>query len=120
VIRRLTAVATWVLLLHINLIASDLVCGQHHEISAAPAAVTQHHAPVGARTSSVMDGDNEACQVPARADCCRAMASCTVSLALGPSQVDAAPSIMHGAAATVSHDAPLSVAFAPDPPPPKA
>ena len=33
--RRLTAIATWVLLLHLNFIATDLVCAQHHEMSGA-------------------------------------------------------------------------------------
>ena len=121
-IRRLTAIATWVLLLHLNLVASDLVCAQHHEMSNAAAEVMpQHHAPAGAtRASSMTDGDKDACQVPARADCCHAMASCTVSLGLGSSPLDVAPPTVIGSAATVSLDAPISFGFAPESPPPKA
>ena len=121
-IRRLTAIATWVLLLHLNLIASDLVCAQHHEMShAATEVVTKHHAPAGSTDKTIVtDGDKDACQVPARADCCHAMASCAVSLGLGSSSLAAAPPTMNGAAATFSLDAPISFAFAPDPPPPKA
>jgi len=121
VIRRLTAIATWVLLLHLNLIASDLVCAQHHETShAATEAMPQHHAPTGVtRASSVTDGDKDACQVPGRADCCHAMASCTVSLGLGSSPLDVAPPTVIGSGASVSLDAPISVVFAPEPPPPK-
>jgi hypothetical protein len=122
VIRRLTAIATWVLLLHLNLIASDLACAQHHELSnVATGVMTQHHAQVGSTGKpSVTDGDKDACQVPARADCCHAMASCTVSLGLGSSSVAAPTQTMNGAVATLSLDAPISFAFAPDPPPPKA
>jgi len=111
-----------VLLLHLNLIASDLVCGQHHEISSeGAAAMMQHHAPAGpTRASSVTYGDTEACQVPARADCCHAMASCTVSFGLGASALDVVPPTMQGGAAAVTLDAPISFAVAPDPPPPKA
>ena len=121
-IRRLTAVATWVLLLHLNLIASDLVCAQHHEMPhTATEVMTQHHALAGsADKTTVTDADEDACQAPARADCCHAMASCTVSLGLGSSSLAAAPPTMNGAAATLSLDAPISFAFAPDPPPPKA
>ena len=121
-IRRLTAIATSVLLLHLNLIASDLVCAQHREMSnAATDVMPQHHAPAGvARASSMTDGAKDTCQVPARADCCHAMASCTVSLGLGSSPVDASPPTMKAAAATVSLNAPMSFAFAPEPPPPKA
>jgi hypothetical protein len=122
VIRRLTAIATWVLLLHLNLIASDLVCAQHHEIShTATEAMTQHHTLAGSPDkTAVTNGDTDACQVPARADCCHAMASCSVSFGLGSSSLAAAPPTMNGAAATLSLDAPISLAFAPDPPPPKA
>ena len=121
-IRRLTAIATWVLLLHLNLIASDLVCAQHRERSSpATEVMPQHHAPAGVtRASSMTESDKDTCQVPARADCCHAMASCTVSLGLASSPLDAALPTMVGAAATVSLDAPISFAFAPEPPPPKA
>jgi hypothetical protein len=122
VIRRLTAIATWVLLLHLNLIASDLVCAQHHETSnAAVEVMTQHHAPAGVtHASGVTDAEKDGCQVPARSDCCHAMASCAVSLGLGASQNDVAPPTIRCARAPGSVDAPISFAFAPDPPPPKA
>jgi hypothetical protein len=122
VIRRLSAIATWVLLLHLNLIASDLVCAQHHEISGAGVAAMRQHHPHGdgVHQRSVKNGDAEACKVPTRADCCHAMASCTVSLGLGPSRLDVASLIMRTAGDTLSVDAPISLVFAPDPPPPKA
>jgi len=122
VIRRLTAIATWVLLLHLNLIANDLACAHHHEMSnVATEVMPQHHASAGAtRASSMTDGDKDACQVPARADCCHAMASCTVSLGLASSALDPAPPTLIGAAPSIPLDAPISFAFAPEPPPPKA
>jgi hypothetical protein len=122
VIRRLTAIATWVLLLHLNLIASDLVCAQRHETPrGATPAMAQHHAPTHeTQQRSVTDDGTGPCQVPARADCCRAMASCAVNLGLGASPLDGAPAIVRAEAATRFADAPISFAVAPEPPPPKA
>jgi hypothetical protein len=120
-VRRLTGIATWVLLLHLNFIASDLVCAQHHEgQGAAMPAMIQHHAqPHATPMTSVTDGDNESCKVPARADCCRVMASCAVSLGLGAPVLGAMPPIMRAAAAARRSGIPISFAFAPEPPPPK-
>lgn len=125
-IRRLTAAATWVLLLHLNLItlvASDLVCARHHEMSAGamPAAVHPRATPnTVARESGVTDGDHQPCEIPSRADCCRAMASCSVSVGLAPSKLAASPTDVRAAVITARADAPLSFAVAPEPPPPKA
>jgi hypothetical protein len=121
-IRRLTAIATWVLLLHLNLVASDLVCAKHHEpLGGAMTSAMQHHAPSHlAMGVALSNSDGQSCRVPARADCCRVMASCGVSVGLRTSALDVPPPIVRASVAATTGDTPTSFAFAPETPPPKA
>jgi hypothetical protein len=121
-VRRLTGITTWVLLLRLNFVASDLVCARHHEMrDEVMPSMMQHHAPTnGTPNSGVTDGDNEACRVPARVDCCHAMASCAVTLGIGALPLALQPLTVCAAAATRGSGIPISFAVPPDPPPPKA
>jgi len=123
VIRRVTAIAVWVLLLHLNLVASDLVCSTHHESAngATPSAM-QHQVGVthASQISDVPETGKAPCKVPARTDCCRAMISCAVSVGVATATAQDAPSPRHSAVADAPTQRPTSRTRAPDTPPPKA
>jgi hypothetical protein len=123
VIRRVTAIAAWVLLLHLNLVASDLVCSTHHESAdgATPSAM-QHHVGMThtSQISDVSESGKAPCTVPARTDCCRAMMSCAVSIGVMTATAPHAPSARHSAVADSPAQCPTSRTRAPETPPPKA
>src|SRR5215471_14743901 len=117
--RRVFALITGVLLLQLNLIASDLVCARHHEARMPSSAMTQHAAMPVAQLS-VTDVGHERCQTPSRAGCCVAMASCGLNLGFSGGRPDGSPTIARLAIATGAVPWRSSFAPAPDPPPPKA
>jgi hypothetical protein len=122
VIRRLCGAATWVLMLHLNLVASDLVCARRHERTGAATSITMHHhgpSHVAGRTDTAAHG-GEPCKVPARADCCRLLASCSVTTGLGAAAPDASQPITRSISIDAVVENPTSLARAPEPPPPKA
>jgi hypothetical protein len=118
--RRVFALLTGVLLLQLNLIASDLVCARHHESSTSSGAMTQHGAMPVAQSNAVTDVGHERCQTPSRAGCCVAMGSCGLNLGFSGERPDGPPAIARLTIATGAVPWRSSFAPAPDPPPPKA
>ena len=112
--------ATWVLMLHLHLVASDLVCSMHHG-DIATAAPMLHHGPshVAQRTDAGAH-DAEPCSVPSSRDCCRSMASCSVNIGLGAAPSQPMPPIAGSIGPDVVIENPVSLLRAPDPPPPKS
>jgi hypothetical protein len=122
-LRRVTALVSSLLMLQLSFAASDLVCARHdggtatgnhhpdaHDAAESHATHQSHHA-VGAPKS---------CEVPARSDCCAALASCGPSIGmLASTREPDARSITVRVDARIAA-APLSLTPAPEPPPPKA
>lgn len=121
-LRRLFIVALGISMVRVTLPGGDQVCARHdpanlktdsHASANHLLSRHSHSLPAGRR-------DHRPCDTPSQAECCRALASCTVSVALGEERqiVDASPT---NAEQHVSRlDALLSRVAAPDPPPPKA
>lgn len=79
--RRFAAVLTWLLLLRVNVVANDLVCARHRA-GASTVAEMAHHAMHGRTNHATESG--KPCKIPARSDCCRAMASLPSALSPEP------------------------------------
>ena len=117
--RRFAALLIGILSIHLNVVGVDLTCADHarRDVSNHDAAAMQHHAMP---TDDASVADAEPCDTPTQPDCCRAMTSCAVTVAL---EVD---THADGIASSRERIAPsaaellLSHASPPDPPPPKA
>ena len=103
---------------HFALVGSDLVCAKH--------SVAQ-----GSQSSDAMPGMDHGpgqqspvgklpCKIPARADCCQAVASCAPSVAVASVVAIADALILSSTVPSSIDDVPLSRIAAPEPPPPKA
>jgi hypothetical protein len=110
-------------MLQLSFAAGDLACATHdsgssspkhqHTSAAASAATAIHHSADGVDSS-------KSCEVPARSDCCAALASCGPSIGIAATiQAEEIASIDVN---TDSHtfDTPASLTTSPEPPPPKA
>lgn len=117
-IRRLLGILVVASMSHLVVAGSDLVCATHGghaaaQESQAPMPGMHHHGDAG-------DASKEACKVPVRSDCCEAMTTCSVNVALTSIADDhAGPNGDEGIAVFVA-DAPLTRLVPPEPPPPKA
>jgi hypothetical protein len=117
--RRLAGFLIALLSLHLNFVGLDVACADHHQsrVARESMASMQHH-------ESAADGaavaDQEPCEIPTQPDCCRAMTSCTVSVALDASGGASKVASHHAIVVPPSMRVPRSQTAAPDPPPPKA
>ena len=116
-LRRIFCVLVTFTMAHLAVVGSDLVCAKHSVTQVAQADVAMpgmDHGQTGHH------GDQPPCKTPARADCCQAVASCAVSVAIASvvAVADAPP--MSSAVLASIDNVPLSRVAAPDPPPPKA
>src|SRR5262249_35177759 len=83
-LRRALGVLLWALVLHLNLVASDIACERHHDEPRATAALTpMSHMSHSSKMQSQYAGDTQSCKTPVVADCCRLMASCSVTFGFG-------------------------------------
>jgi hypothetical protein len=109
-----------ILMAHFTVVGGDVNCARHGDRSGGP-----HHrgAHAGSATAHGVSapgvGSEQPCETPTQPECCRAMTSCSVSVAV--------TAIGHQRAlqsrervASAADDAPPSLITAPDPPPPKA
>ncbi len=118
ILRRFAAVLTWLLLLRVNVVANDLVCARHHTGASAVGAEMAHHAMHGRTNHATESGTR--CKIPARSDCCGAMASCAVTIGAAASTHTEPPPVARVALTNDGGDAPAMPALSPEPPPPKA
>lgn len=124
--RRVLSVLLLLLTFHLTLSAGDFLCATHGVLAEHDTGTADEHArhatpasgdETWGQTSSPQKGD--ACDTPARARCCEALTSCTVTIAARDA---------HTLSWTPGEVAPprsallqaTSVVTAPDPPPPKA
>ena len=118
-VRRFAALLIGLLSIHLNFVGVDLTCADHarRDVSNHDAAAMQHHAMP---TDDASVADAEPCEIPSQPDCCSAMTSCAVSVALdADTQTDGIASMRERIAPRVA-ELLLSHLTPPDPPPPKA
>jgi hypothetical protein len=103
---------------HLIVSGSDLVCATHGGHALAHEA---HESMPGMHPQAAAgQAGSEKCKVPVRGDCCEAMASCSMNLALVSVTPDEGR--LNGSAGVIAFvaGAPSMRLTAPDPPPPKA
>lgn len=108
------------LLLRLNFVAVDATCAQHEARSASAVdenAGHEHHSAAAAAPDET--GEGPACDVPARANCCAALTSCSITLDTG-SRADDALAAGRDRHLALGADRPTFHGQAPDPPPPKS
>jgi hypothetical protein len=127
-LRRVTGVLTAVLMLHLSVVASDVVCATHMTAAHVDVGARQtHHAE--ASTDMGADMANQTgleqhhgehpCDTPVQPNCCQALASCG-SVFAATNSPSRAPAIGRERIARAVTDMPASELVAPDTPPPKA
>src|SRR5689334_4482835 len=107
--KRLLIAALSFSMIRVVLPGSDVVCTKHvgHEIRAAHECDQKGH-------------DQRPCEMPNRADCCAALASCGNSVAVGDDQHALPPLTSSEAHVPARSEKLTSRSTSPDPPPPKA
>lgn len=117
--RRIAALLIGLLSLHLNFVGVDFACADHasgrataHSVPAAAHHVTDAHATPAT--------DAESCEIPTQPDCCRAMASCAVNVALDEDAGSSSMPVARDALTGASSHAPRSLVTPPEPPPPRA
>src|SRR5438067_389424 len=119
--RGLLVVALSLSMIRVTLPGSDLVCAKHGSSKALIAhtsgslANVHHH-----RANTHQGGHNPPCDTPSQSECCQALASCGMSLALGAEYNVVAPIQSFRRAETSRSAVLFSRVTAPEPPPPKA
>ncbi len=115
--RRIVSLLIMLLMAHLDIARAYAACGREDTHRAADhAQMTHDHASMAPTSAPRQDSS----PVSAPAECCRAMASCVTSLALGGETAPSDVSLERSAIAANLLEAPASLAFAPDPPPPRA
>jgi hypothetical protein len=116
--RRIAALLIGLLSIHLNFVGVDFTCAGHGS-SGSPshdAAMPTHHAASHGAAAT----ESESCEIPARQDCCRAMASCAINVEIDTSAPAREVPFARGAVAAATMRLPLSQTSPPEPPPPRA
>jgi hypothetical protein len=117
--RRITALLIGLLTIHLSFLGVDLACADHG-LSGPPAhsaaAMATHHAT----SDEAAVAETESCEIPAQQDCCRAMASCALSVEIDTSAPASDAPFARGSVAATAMRLPLSQTSPPEPPPPRA
>src|SRR2546423_3104405 len=118
-LRRLTALALGALTLQLNLRAIDLVCAKH-EGSAAKVAEhsSSHEMAADSHASHGVTHKKQSCEIPASRDCCQAVTSCAMTLAISETS-SPAPLLNEREVVSARLIVPASLIRAPEPPPPR-
>src|SRR5256885_15980139 len=118
-LRRLTALALSALTLQLNVRAIDLVCAKH-EGSAAKVAEHSSSHEMAAESHAGHDATHkkQSCEIPASRDCCQAVTSCAMTLAISETSSSAA-FISERELISAHLVVPASLIRAPEPPPPR-
>src|SRR4051812_31186974 len=83
--RRVIALLLGILMLHLAVVGADLQCARHGNGERSTAMAASHRmiavsdVPAAAKHTS----SEQPCETPAPPECCRAMTSCAITLALG-------------------------------------
>lgn len=119
--KRMLGAVAWLLMLHLTLAGSDLVCAKHGHMDGMQQngrhlAQTAHSD--GAPHTEGAPAEN--CPTPAKQDCCAALAACTINIAAVASITrEERPASARSVHLERAAYAPLIVS-APEPPPPRA
>ena len=119
--RRIVALLVMLLMVHLDVARAFAACaGQadHRAVEHSQVHTAAHeHAAVGHAHASTADRETPATP---QAECCRAMASCLSTAALGHTEPSPHVSASHAIAVPDSRGVALSPVSAPEPPPPRA
>jgi hypothetical protein len=117
IVRRISALLVMLLMTHLDIARAYAACAREDTHRAADHAQMSHeHASMDPTSTPPQDSS----PLSSPAECCRAMVSCVTSLALGSDTATNDVSLEHSAITASLLEAPASLAFAPDPPPPRA
>jgi len=120
--QRIAGLFVALLMLHLNLVRADVACALHGAGHAAPSSTRPHPGPAhhGHGQSGGDQHHEKPCDTPTQADCCQALVSCSLLVAVSHNgQSSSVPSAHDGVLAAIV-SLPLSPIVPPDPPPPKA
>jgi hypothetical protein len=116
--RRIAALFVMLLMAHLDIARAYAACAREDTHRAADHAQMAHdHASMNAASTPPAQDSSP---VSSQAECCRAMASCVTSLALSGDTAANDLAIERSAISARLLEAPASLAFAPDPPPPRS
>lgn len=120
--RRVFGIVAMLLMAHLTLVGDDLICARHNGAAGGSAS---HKSHAMADTQSVAQspsttGQQDNCHTPVQTNCCSAMSSCAVVMALGPmGSLPSTKLVERGTLRGSTAWAPLPVG-APETPPPRA
>jgi hypothetical protein len=118
--KRLAAVVLALSLLRVNALRADVACARH-DVANAPVAAhdtASEHRHHGSYATQEPSPDQE-CETPVQAECCQALASCSVFLDLGGTALDQGDQVAEAVPVKLT-EMPRSRVAAPEPPPPRA
>jgi hypothetical protein len=121
--RRVFGIVAMLLMAHLTLVGDDLVCAKHSGGAAGDSASHVSHTmaeqQIVAQSPSTT-GQQDNCHTPVKTNCCSAMSSCAVVMAIGPMRsLLSAASVKRETLPGSTAWAPLPVG-APETPPPRA
>jgi hypothetical protein len=116
--RRIAAVFVMFLMAHLDIARAYAACARRDAHGPAEhQQMMQDHAGMTSMPTAPADAPDRA---PAQAECCRAMASCVLTLALGDGTTADNAWQSRATLVEVAQNAPSSRSCAPEPPPPRA
>ena len=119
-LRRIAGLATWLLLLRVNVAAVDTTCARHDAAPASAHSPMQEHHGAGDNQHASAPVSEDDCEQPVQADCCREFASCSFTLDLGEVTSEQQLRFALDEQSALGSHLPSSFRSAPEPPPPKA
>src|SRR5256885_10741623 len=78
--KRAIAFVSMLLMAHLSFVGNDWACAKHGSAMASPAHRAHSAASHQAQKTTSLGSPNDQCEIPARADCCSALASCATTL----------------------------------------
>lgn len=115
--RRIAALFVMLLMAHLDIARAYAACARETTHAADHTKMSHDHASM---SSAQMPPAPNSSSVPSQAECCRAMASCVMSLALSGDTAMSDLSLERSSIVPSVLGTPASLVFAPEPPPPRA
>ena len=119
--RRLAAVIVGLTLLQPRAVLADAACDRHDADAHQAVSVAPHsHGDMVSHGTDAPAAREQSCELPPRADCCQALASCGTDHGIVAAERVTALPDEHRQALSSGMTRPLSFLDAPEPPPPRA
>jgi len=117
-LRRVAALLTGLLMVHLTFVGSDFACAVHPGDTAGVPHAMAHHGH-SATTSENAAAERAPCRTPAVPMCCQGLASCASVLSMTEAARVAGVTVTKNTLPESVRDLPRSEIIAPDPPPPR-